>query len=188
MTMQMIPTLVRKLNSMRIKGAIEPLVPTINKAKELLNITVPDIMAFPYLADYDGYVRVVDSRGIEITQGSPIMGYYYPGMPIMISRYDPQTGRQLENPELLLFILHELRHIYQYTYHHAEYYSHNAVGCECLLDKAEIDADAFAVAFMRVNTTYHPSTYMMWMLGLMINDGGRREQRVEQIESQIVNK
>lgn len=51
-------------------------------------------------------------------------------------------------PERLFIILHELRHVWQHTYHHNKFYQHNAVGIECIQDEAEIDADAFALAYI----------------------------------------
>lgn len=65
---------------------------------------------------------------------------------------DFETGqvhyRTISNAEKLYFLSHELRHVWQKKYHADKFYNYNAVGMEVLEDSAEIDADAFAIAFL----------------------------------------
>lgn len=51
-------------------------------------------------------------------------------------------------PDHLYTLAHELRHVWQKKNHAAEYYQKNAVGMEVINDPAEIDADAFAIAYV----------------------------------------
>lgn len=55
---------------------------------------------------------------------------------------------KISPPDRLYILAHELRHVWQKKNHAAEYYKKNAVGMEVINDPAEIDADAFAIAYV----------------------------------------
>lgn len=57
--------------------------------------------------------------------------------------------KKVSTADSLYAILHELRHVCQKEFDFDKYYAHNAFGfSEIINDPAEIDADAFAIAFM----------------------------------------
>lgn len=55
---------------------------------------------------------------------------------------------KISPPDRLYILAHELRHVWQRNFHAEEYYQKNAVGLEVINDPAEIDADAFAIAYV----------------------------------------
>ena len=57
--------------------------------------------------------------------------------------------------EILYGLIHELRHVWQYTYERNKYYSQNAFGLSVVNDPSEIDADAFAIAYVFSDKTQY---------------------------------
>ncbi len=62
--------------------------------------------------------------------------------------------------EYLFNFAHELRHVWQKEYHEDMYYKKNSVGMEAIYDIAEIDADAFALAYIFSNRTPYTASDM----------------------------
>ncbi len=61
-------------------------------------------------------------------------------------------------------IAHELRHVWQKTYYKNKFYQKDAFGTEVVNDIAEIDADAFAIAYVFSNKTFFTPQSMPSMM------------------------
>lgn len=87
--------------------------------------------------------------------------------------------------EKLFEITHELRHVWQKTYHEDLYYKKNAVELEVVQDIAEIDADGFALAYVFSDKTpfsYEDFPNMSEEIVLQATvDGGARFKRATEI-------
>ena len=86
--------------------------------------------------------------------------------------------------EMIFTCCHELRHVWQRKYHTEEYYGHNAVGDEVINDIAEVDADAFALAYIFSNTAYRVNDLptQLQQVGLQATlDNGKRWKRARQL-------
>lgn len=92
-------------------------------------------------------------------------------------------------PELTYHLAHEFRHVWQYTYQRNRYYSSTARGTEVLNDWAEIDADAFAIAYIfSGKTDYSVDDFPIQLRELGYQgtmDGGRRWEQAKKLSSQL---
>jgi len=176
---------MEQIRHMHIAGALDGIQSHIRHAGELLKIEVPEIVVVPYQYDFMGQHKIVDVWYDEILLGDPSMGYFVPSAGIIISRFNPYEKVPVAEPELLASIIHELRHVWQYTYHRTEYYQNNTVGEATIKDPAEVDADAYAMVYMRNYTLYQPHTYDDRIGMSMALDGGARLNRIMQLESHM---
>ena len=87
--------------------------------------------------------------------------------------------------ELIFTCCHELRHVWQKKYLEEKYYGHNAIGNEVIDDIAEVDADAFALAYMFSDHTpfkLKDLPAQMQQVGLQADlDKGKRWKRAKQL-------
>lgn len=87
--------------------------------------------------------------------------------------------------ERLFHILHEFRHVWQHTYQYEVYYTTNAIREEIIDDIAEIDADAFAIAFLFSTLTpfkLKDLPYHIQQIGMLLSfDDGKRKKRAIEI-------
>lgn len=155
----------------------------INEVKDVLEIDVPLINIVPYLVNCDGQIQVmhdvifdINEQELEYTTG------FYNEKEIYIGRFSHMTKEPLSDAEILITIIHELRHCWQAKYKHDKYFNgDNAIGIQHIRDNSEIDADAFAIAYMNSKTQYDRSTYMLNMNILMAMDGGSRKERIVEL-------
>ncbi len=135
----------------------------INNICNILKIDAPNIISVAGIYDTEEGIKVFRYQ-VEDTQSTskPIGGYYLDKENLIyISRtaldINYQTGEtqlvELTMAEMLYFIAHELRHVWQKKYHEDTYYKKNAVQFETIKDIAEIDADAFALSYVFSNQT-----------------------------------
>lgn len=92
--------------------------------------------------------------------------------------------RNVKNAEKLFLIAHELRHVWQKKYAPETYYQKNAVNMEVVQDIAEIDADAFARAYVfsdrtPFNAENMPSLAEEICLTASIDNGKRKARTAE---------
>lgn len=155
----------------------------ITIAAALLDTPTPKILVAPYMADYNGTFNVLDMYLSEIPLDMYAAAYFDQQQNrILLSRNDPTTQQPLSDAEMLLFALHELRHAWQYKNHQKEYYATNAVGGnDHIKDPAEIDADAFALAYMENKTSYVSAEYGNHIFPYLLMDGGARVKRKKEI-------
>jgi len=89
--------------------------------------------------------------------------------------------------ELAFPMLHETRHVWQKTYH-KKMYEKNAVSFESIKDRAEIDADAFAIAYLfsdKTNFTINDFPTQSIEIALQATlDGGKRWERAVEIQKE----
>lgn len=99
--------------------------------------------------------------------------------------FDTSLRGTKEEAEKLFEITHELRHVWQKTYHEDLYYKKNAVELEVVQDIAEIDADGFALAYVfsdRTPFSYEDFPNMSEEIVLQATvDGGARFKRATEI-------
>ena len=97
--------------------------------------------------------------------------------------------KTVKDAENLYSVAHELRHVWQKKYHPDIYYKHNAIGMEVINDIAEIDADAFAIAFIFSDRTSYTEADMPNALGDVClqakADGGKRWKRAYEIAEEF---
>ena len=124
----------------------------------------------------------------------PIGGYFADDKDIvylseLIGGYNPEIGKYVfkkytDAEELYLFV-HELRHVWQKTYHYDKYYATKSFDDN---DDSEIDADAFALAFFfSENTTYSHTDLPVIshvILGKSLEDGGKRWDKAVQLSKE----
>lgn len=164
----------KAISKFEIKYNINPIMGYLNKAAELLNITIPLIIFVPYLFDADGYVQVSEHR-ISGNKCTYLLAYFDDSNnTIYVACKNPETN-EIRGEDLVLFtLLHELRHVWQFKNHHDTYYcTPNSVGRECIFDEAEIDADAFALYFIDARTPFSRPDVAKFMPQLIMDNGAR---------------
>lgn len=158
----------------------------IKQIVKILDIKLPEIYLIPYMADYGGNHLVMDNFNAEIPVEYYEMGYYHDDINVIhVSIYYPPTRQLMHESMILTTICHELRHVWQNTYKAEEYYSKpNALGAtECIMDKAEIDADAFTMAYMKAKTNYNSEDYNEQINLYCQYDNGKRKNRARIIKN-----
>lgn len=158
----------------------------IEKISEILDINIPEIHLIPYMADFEGGNHLSRHFISEIPVECYIWGRYYEDKnKIFVVTYDPPTKQLLHESVILLNLCHELRHVWQYTYHKKEYYGKpNAIGAaESIHDNAEIDADAFAISYMNEKTNYNSIEYSIQYKLYSFYDKGKRKYRARIIKN-----
>lgn len=162
----------------------------IQAIKEILDIEIPEIHVVPYMVDYEGLHRLLDKKpaDAQIPVKCSNLGYTNDDGSIHIGAYHPITGKLNTDALVLTTIAHELRHVWQKTYEYNTYYKKNALGgIECISDISEIDADAFALAYMKNRTSYPASEYMEQLNLYMSFDRGARKNRSRMIKNKYFN-
>lgn len=82
-------------------------------------------------------------------------------------------------------LIHEIRHVWQKTYHKNTYYNApNAIGFEVITDVAEVDADAFSITYLCENLKLSENELRenfseFWLQSSL--DGGARIDRISKI-------
>ena len=160
-------------------------------ASKFLNVQLPSIYLVDYMAnieDENGNMMLcaMDSIGVNdapIDAGYVLAHFDHNSHIILHGMYVPYHKRELTDAERLFLLLHELRHLWQFAYHSDAYYSApNAVNeLEHLNDLSEIDADAFALAYMRTHTTYPETDYFPLVGTMFVCDSGQRFLRTEEV-------
>lgn len=161
------------------------ILPHLNEVKAILKIDVSEIIIVPYLVDNNGVIEVMDDTYYDI-KGQGIVyniGFYNNENGILyISYYNHYSKEPFSESEILITIIHELRHRWQAEYKYDKYYNgNNAVGIEHVSDISEIDADAFSVAYMNSKTSYEKRNYMWNMNVFLAMDGGNRKERINEL-------
>lgn len=158
----------------------------VNQITKILDIILPEIYLIPYMADYGGNHMVMNNFNAEIPDECYEMGYYNDDINVIcVGIYYPHTQQLMHESIILTTICHELRHVWQNTYKAMEYYSKpNAIeATECIMDKAEIDADAFTMAYMKAKTNYSPKDYDEQLNLYCQYDNGKRKNRARIIKN-----
>ena len=164
---------------------LDKLMPYIKEASEILQIELPEINMVPYIIDDGINIKVVGT--CSYTDNNEL-GYTTEKGAVHIGVYDPiKPGHFLHEAIILATIIHEFRHLWQKKYHNDEYYEHNAVGIACITDISEVDADAFAMAYMQKRTSYKESDYMKEFNKFMKMDFGARKKRFWTIRKEYFN-
>lgn len=164
----------------------------------LLQIDLPQFRLYGLVFTSKGIVQcqyVFDEASLP-HNAEPHGAYYFDDLDLIaISTTHPKLVRrgkkyvyQYEDAtfaELIFTCCHELRHVWQKKYHEKEYYGHNAIGSEVINDIAEVDADAFALAYMfSDHTTFNLKDLpaQMQQVGLQADlDNGKRWKRAKQL-------
>ncbi|MCR5837173.1 MAG: hypothetical protein K6G88_11755 [Lachnospiraceae bacterium] len=142
----------------------DSIIPFVNDIVDILQIERVYVQLVDCLYNTEGQVMAqVNLQEDELPKDAQYCGGYYfdEKNTIILPRkycmpsddYSTTTFVDLTTAELLFGLAHELRHVWQHTYHMDKYYQTNAVNFEIVDDKAEIDADAFALSFVFSNKT-----------------------------------
>ena len=91
---------------------------------------------------------------------------------IYLSHYNPETRVIQTDDQLLVALIHEVRHVYQHKYDKDLFRSGKP---------AEEDADAFAIAYMEACTSYNPDSYLWLIRRFMARDDGTRRRLADQM-------
>ena len=131
----------------------------ISDIENLLKIQCSKIVPVAQIFDFDGicyFLKELDTKCIP--EGAQYKGACYrPDLDLVfMSTYYPvpdfETFELKYTPltvaEYLFYLAHECRHIWQKKYEEKTFYKKNAIGLEHFHDPAEIDADAFALAYV----------------------------------------
>lgn len=170
----------------------------INDISEILGIDVPIIQSVACLYEHQGLIQAQEEfRRNEIPEQAQFYGAYYLDdenkiiLPRKCVVTDFNTGaihfKNHTKAEHLFILTHELRHVWQKKFHEEKYYKHNAVGMENINDIAELDADAFAIAYLfSAKTPFTsddlPSEIEEICLQAMA-DNGKRWERAEKLSA-----
>lgn len=169
---------------------MRPVLNEMAKVEDMLKVKVSELHYVPYIANIEHEVKLImdpDEEGLAVDSTDFILGHYLNGK-ILLGSYNPATRKPFNEAERMLIALHELRHRWQEQYEYEKYYTTNAVGQETINDISEIDADAFAMAYMDACTKYQNELYMQIMKGYMQLDNGKRAQRKKAIETMYFKK
>ncbi len=168
----------------------------VEEIKTILEINVPQIQSVACIFEHNNLVKVQNEFiRSDIPEGASFNGAYYwdDRDLIFIARKLPDVDldthalkfKTLTFAENLYSIAHELRHVWQKKYHEDIYYKKNAVNFENINDIAEIDADAFATAFIFSKMTPFTSEDFpiqlneICIMGKL--DGGKRWERAHKL-------
>lgn len=175
----------------------------VSDIAEFLQIDAPDVGLVDLLFESNylnglrcpqRYVQMqITFRPEELPKDIAYLGAHYQGAghPVLLARKFPKVDRatgqitivDLTLADQVFILIHELRHIWQEKYHASKYYGHNAVGLEHIHDPAEVDADAFALAYVLSDRTPFcavdmPSSMSEFRLKNKY-DGGKRRVRAK---------
>lgn len=179
--------------------------PFVKDIEDMLQITSPKIMsvacifeAFSPEYKQNMVMAQQEFRRDEIPENAQFSAAYYldDSDTILIGRKYPEPDfdtktlhfKNLTSAENLFSLAHELRHVWQKKYAAETYYKKNAVQMEVINDIAEIDADAFAFAY--VFSDHTPFTYEDMLTTSedvclqATADKGKRWQRAEELSQE----
>ncbi len=131
----------------------------------ILDIPYPDIRFVHFLyrtySDDSGWSPIVaqlDSEKEKLPANPSFLGAYYDDTYNTIfislnhmvydSKHNQMSFISLTGADCIYILAHELRHVWQFNYEKEKYYSSNAIDMEAIQDESEIDADAFALAYV----------------------------------------
>lgn len=179
--------------------------PFIKDIEDMLQITTPRIMSvaciFEAFSSQHGQNVVMAQKEFnrnEIPEDAQYSAAYYldDTDTILIGRKYPKPDfdthtlhfKNLTSAENLFSLAHELRHVWQKKYAAETYYKKNALHMEVINDIAEIDADAFAFAYVfsdRTPFTHEDVVTTSEEVCLQATaDEGKRWKRVEEISKE----
>lgn len=135
------------------------ITPFVEDIAKLLVIELPKIESWSCLFLEDGQIQTQrEFRRDELPEDTTYYrSFYFDKRNLIVIarkylRVDLGNGirrfRNKASAEQLFDLAHELRHVWQKTYHEDVYYEKNAIQLEVIRDKAEIDADAFAFSYV----------------------------------------
>ncbi len=127
----------------------------LNKIYKMLDIKEPLIFIYPIVFDNSihGMGGLDDGRYMKeakIKMTDLQCAFCLPEKNVVCLAYYDILNNAEPYPEkhILFLLLHELRHFWQYHHYHSKYYAGtNARGDAVINDNAEVDADAFAMAY-----------------------------------------
>lgn len=142
----------------------------IYDALDLLELDVPDITVLPciYFDRSTNYIVPSDQLWADIPQDfigvcafeNDQSGAIFVAEYVLDEDFDPDPAQRsrryyarFSEAELLKTCLHELRHLWQVTWHSDEFSRKDGSDETALTDIAEIDADAFALAYLLSDRT-----------------------------------
>ena len=174
----------------------EDIISMLNNAAKFLGIPQTKIEIVPFLAkSIDGQLLNIDDETVYLrmlSSGSvlPLGGHFMPNEiavikgigTVYLSRH---IGGQRNSTTTMLFLgLHELRHVWQFDNQKETYYRHNASNeTESMNDISEIDADAFAEAYLENEYSLSAESDKN-VFHYFDVDGGKRWQRKAELEKE----
>lgn len=179
--------MLRWIRKHGVSRNLDAIRPNLELAAQMLGVDLPAIQLVPYMVDYAGDFMVFDAPCHELEQGDPALGRYISDDLVLVGCYDPVTYEELADAEILVICLHELRHMHQHTYQPEIYGKTNTWGIDSVYDISEIDADAWAMAYMHTFTSYHPEEYTALWRFTMLFDGGLRLKLAEEMRREMAS-
>lgn len=161
----------------------------------ILKIIAPKIITVAAL--YSTEKGIIAQRNLDddtLQYQSMLGAYYLPETNVIyLARYGVKTNykknevklQKYTEAETAFLLAHELRHAWQKKYDNDTYFAKNANGLEIINDIAEIDADAFAIAYIFGNQTSYtgkdfPTTlFEIFLQGTL--DNGKRFERANNL-------
>ena len=161
-------------------------------AAKILKIDPPAVKIVPYFALVQGGAIYGDELTESVPKDQYQVCYYSDSQDcIFLSMNNPFENQKLTEPELLLWALTALRRVWQTKNNKFRYETIPHTKIMYWFDSPEeVDADAFAMAYMEKYTSYKPQDYMRYMMGFMRLDQGKRMKAKKKIlaQSTIPNK
>ena len=155
--------------------------PYVLSAASMLDIVAPVFLYVPYIAERYSQTSLLLLFDSRIPIDKYMGGHFSPNSKtVLISIRDPYTRHLVPEAFLIYLALHELRHAWQYESHFEEYYANiPSDDQEYIEDPGEVDADAFAMAFMEHETDYSQEQYLPYIANYLRKDNGARVHRKE---------
>ncbi len=164
----------------------EEIVNICKEAARYLKISMPQICFYSYVFSNETVGQGIcddtafgDDKDIKVTDITGAI-YLQDKDTILVTCLHPLTHELMPKNHLLASILHELRHVWQYTYEPKRYYgSKNAITeIDHLTDESEIDADAFAMYYSLMVLDNKNEDIPEFIQIAYKMDGGKRLQRI----------
>ncbi|MBR0308954.1 MAG: hypothetical protein IJH92_08685 [Mogibacterium sp.] len=179
----------------------------LKKAAAILGVDIPEIAVVPYIYDTRGqtifakeYNPCVDfdyyhgGKNFLPEQNLIVIADNYPARDLyaqqgLLNEVTAQALPVKIPDSLILFtLLHELRHSWQHEKRPQEYYSKpNAIStAEHFKDPSEVDADAFAMTFIKKYTHINIADFYYMVSGYFEGDGGLRKARCKKLRKSLI--
>lgn len=122
----------------------------------ILEIEIPQLILMDCLYESNGMIKGQKRMNSAIIpEDASFCDGFYRDSTIFLTKKCAKIDWSLEKKdyeesyfeEMKFNLAHEMRHAWQKKYHSETYYEHNATKLEVVMDKAEIDADAFALLY-----------------------------------------
>jgi hypothetical protein len=176
----------------------KPVIAAVKEIAECLKIDCPIIESVAYIYDDNGILKAhKEIQNDTIPAGTDFFGGYFnfETNKIFLARKYPVTHfgkniikfKDLENAEILFTASHELRHVWQFKNLRDTYYAYNAKKMEVINDPAEIDADAFAIAFVFCYASFSCYDMPNLLEDIFLQcflDGGKRWKKSHEIAAE----